>query len=71
MKEKHACWTATCAMPSSAEKHAKRLISRQHATSLWLAGRHRILNSANELEVVPSSTKSGDNPSEERRAMMR
>ena len=25
MKEKHACWTATCAMPSRAEKQAKRL----------------------------------------------
>lgn len=71
MKQKQLHCIPICAMPSRPAKHAKPLISRQHAKSARLAGSVRMLAKAHVPEVAPSSTKYGEMPSEERRAMMR
>jgi hypothetical protein len=71
MTVKHDHCTPTCAMPSSPAKQAKPLISLQHAMSARLLGNTRMFANWHVPEVVPSRTKYGERPNEERRLMMR
>lgn len=71
MIEKHPHCTAICAMPSSPEAHSSPSTSWQQVMLFWLCGNVRTAKIENVLDVVPSSTKYGERPSEERRRIMR
>ena len=71
MPAKHDHTSPTCSIPSRLAKHAKPLISLQHARSARLAGKTRMLANAHVPAVVPRRRKYGDMPSEDRRTMMR
>ena|SRR2546423_12651836 len=63
--------TPTCAIPSIPAKHANPLISLQQARSARLFGSTSMFAKAHVPEVVPSRTKYGERPKEERRLMIR
>jgi hypothetical protein len=63
--------TPTCNTPRRPAKQGKPSISWQHAMSLRLAGRVRMFAKAHVPDVVPSKTKYGDSPKEERRLIIR
>ena len=71
MSVKHDHATPTCAIPSRPAKHSNPLISLQQARSARLVGSARMLANAQVPDVVPSRTKYGEMPSDERREMMR
>ena len=66
MTKKHAHCAPTCAIPSSPAVQANDPILLQHAMSSRLVGNVRMLAIAHVPDVVPSSTKYGEMPSEDR-----
>ena len=54
-----------------AAKHSKPLMTLQHPRSARLAGKVTMFAKAKVPDVVPSRTKYGEIPREERRAIMR
>ena len=70
MKKKHVHCTAICAIPSSADAHANRLISLQHPMSRVLAGSVKILVILAVPDTVPRRTKRGERPRDDLRAMI-
>jgi len=70
MKKKQAHWTPICTMPSRAAAQGKVPMWRQQAMSRVLWGRVRMLAMLAVPETVPSRTKRGLRPRDERRAMI-
>jgi hypothetical protein len=70
MKKKHAHCTPICAIPSSADAHANRLMSLQHPISSVLCGSVKTLAILAVPDTVPKSTNNGDRPREDRRDMI-
>lgn len=68
--EKQNHCTPTWAIPKSPATHSKVLTTLQHATSAREAGSTSMFAKAHVPEVVPSSMKYGDIPSDVPRAMI-
>lgn len=71
IKQKHDHCMPTCAIPSRPAKQGNEDTCEQQSMSARDVGRTRMLANAHVPEVVPSSTKYGEMPNDERRLMMR
>ena len=70
MKKKQAHWTPIWAMPSRAAAQGKRAMWAQQAMSRVLSGSVSMFVMLAVPETVPSRTKRGLRPREERREMI-